>query len=395
MACLADLKLSNNKKIKVVHIQVLPKMSGVQQFSYRLLSNLPDNKYEKYILFSSTESVSAFQKISLIDNFSSKNIKIIWLDSLKRDIGMHDFRCLLDLYRIFKKYQFDIVHTNSTKPGIVARFAARLARVKKIIHTVHGIAFHNQQNFFKRLVFFIIESFFVPMSHYNVCVNKYYLKFYNKIPFSHALTIYNGMDFSLYSSEKSDAASLPLSLINKNDNSLHLLFVGRLDFQKDPLTLLAGFKLLLEKIVDIQCYLHIVGDGELFEQCKTYCVGSNIEDRVIFHGWVAQPQIFYSLCDVFVCSSVYEAFGFTLIEAGFYGLPIVATKVEGIPEVVVDGKTGILVPPSNPEKLSLAIENLICNPSLRESFGNNGKHYVINNFSIFKMVAEYESLYLG
>ena len=140
-------------KIKIAHVQVIPKLSGAQLFSLSLLSSLPNDVYEKYIIFSESETVTSQQKEEVIARFADAGVTIIWLKSLRRNIGLHDVQCFFELVSIFKDNGFDIVHTNSTKPGIIARIAARVAGVKKVVHTVHGIAYHANLPLLKRIFF--------------------------------------------------------------------------------------------------------------------------------------------------------------------------------------------------------------------------------------------------
>ena len=160
--------------MKKAHVQVKPILSGAQQISYDILSSLNGQDHELYIICSEFDENSH----EFIEKFSAINVEIITISSLKRELGLHDFKLGFDLYRVFKKHKFDIVHTNSTKPGIFARIAARLANIKKIIHTVHGIAFHKEVNFFARSIYCFLENFSTLFGHYNLSVNEFYKKYY-------------------------------------------------------------------------------------------------------------------------------------------------------------------------------------------------------------------------
>lgn len=383
------------KKIKIIHIQVVPKLSGVQLFTLHLLSALPDNLYEKYAVFSSIEEVSEIQKRELVEKFSAAKIKIIWFSSLKRNIGIHDACCFIDFYRLFKDNAFDIVHTNSTKPGIVARVAARVAGIKKIVHTIHGISYHAYIPIPKRVFYYLIEITSSLFGNYNICVNKFYLRFYSWIPLNKALTIYNGVDFNLLQKNREvSKLSSPRSLFSQQTD-FRILFVGRLDDQKDPITLLESFKILCENypIKNINYTLSMVGDGELSQAANKFCIDNSMQSVVKFHGWSTNPVSHYISSDLFVCSSIYEAFGFTFVEAAYFGLPIVASNVEGIPEVVLDGKMGYLVPAKAPALLAEAIYRIASNPEIRSRFSREGTVSVVERFSIETMVSSYRKIY--
>ncbi|MGL9750643.1 MAG: hypothetical protein ACR5LC_03615 [Symbiopectobacterium sp.] len=112
-----------------MHVQVIPKLSGVQQVSLDILSNLYGD-YDQYVIFGgSYEATPEF-----IARFESKGITVLFVKSLRREIGCLDINATCELFHLFKKYKFDIIHTNSTKPGIIARLSAKMAVCDYVIH---------------------------------------------------------------------------------------------------------------------------------------------------------------------------------------------------------------------------------------------------------------------
>ncbi len=380
-------------KLRVLHVQVIPKLYGAQTFSLELLSRLSEDKYDKYVLFSNSEFVTPEQRHEIVDRFSENHVQVLWMDTLKRNIGAHDISFIFDFIKLIKQYRFDIIHTNSTKPGISARIIARLMGVKRVIHTVHGIAYHSREPLIKRFLFYVLELFSTPFSHVTVSVNNYYLKYYRWLPFVDVKNIYNGVDFSLL--EKKALGSERANIIQECDNSIKVLFVGRLDNQKDPMTLLRAMKILIEKNANpkLKYSLSIVGDGVLESECRKFCFESNINEHVSFKGWVRDPYKYYLSADIFVMPSIYEALGYTFIEAAFFGLPIVATNVEGIPEVVIHKEMGLLVEPSSPQALADALQSLASDKSMREKFSRYGQEFVRKRFDMPEMMRCYEELY--
>ena len=168
--------LNSHKQKKIAHVQVIPKLSGVQRVSLDILSNLP-SYYDKYIIFGGDYEAEK----ELINECERNKIKVIFIEDLRREISFRDFNAFFNLLKLFNTMKFDIIHTNSTKPGIIARLAAKVARCKKIVHTVHGIAFHRFEKFPLRIIYLIIEAFCSFFSHYLISVNNYYLKYYPHI----------------------------------------------------------------------------------------------------------------------------------------------------------------------------------------------------------------------
>lgn len=366
---------------KLAHVLVLPKLAGSQQFCLTLLSSLTE--YDRYVLVSSSEDVDERQRQEFISRFEDAGVTIVWCKFLRRDIGFFDFKALAELYKIYKNYNFDIVHTNSTKPGIIGRIAAKFAGVNLIVHTVHGISFYKGQSNFKRFIYWLIEAIALQFGHINITVNKFYLKYYKCFFWKKNICIYNGI---LFPESTHFIDKYPLGAAKR------LLFVGRLDSQKDPLTLLKAFSMVVINFPDL--ILDIVGDGELHKDCCDYVKINNLQSNVIIHGWLDDPSTFYANADIFICPSKYEAFGLIFLEAAFFKLPIISTQVEGIPEVVINDVMGFLVEPSNPQALADKIVRLLENPDLRLKFGEEGRNIVMEKFDKSTMIEAYRALYI-
>jgi glycosyltransferase involved in cell wall biosynthesis len=366
---------------KILHILVLPKLTGCQKIAYEILSHLSEKEYDKYILFGKGSVLSDAAKC--IEVFEKAGVNILFSSNLKREIGIHDLFAFFEIYRLCKYHKFDIVHTNSTKPGIIGRMAAFLSGTPLVVHTVHGVAFHKYEQPIKRFFYYLCEFIASFFCHKIILVNKFYKKYYrlwkNKV-----VSIYNAIDYS----------QLPSLKYNRciNDQNVNLLFVGRLDIQKDPITLLKAFDIIVNDVKK-KCHLTIVGDGEYRDLCLSYIKQHNLESDVTMVGWVNDVSVYYSSHDIFCLSSIYESFGLVFLEAGYYELPSVATNVEGIPEVVEDGKTGYLVPPRNHQLLAEKLLILINSPQLRKQIGLAAKKKVITDFSIEKLIKSVEEIY--
>lgn len=362
--------------MKIAHVQVKPILSGAQQVSYDILASLSSERYKLYIICSDFDENSA----EFIEKFKSINVEIINIPMLKRQLGFHDVKCFFELYSLFRKYDFDIIHTNSTKPAILARVAARLAGCKKIIHTVHGIAFHKHISLLKRFIFYFAELFSLYFGHVNISVNKIYGKYY---PLSNTTTVYNGIDFS----------NLNFNKTKLNTGSVHFAFFARLDEQKNPLDFIrAIFLLKNEGFLNDKLSFSIAGDGELKEECELLIKEYNLQHYVKMVGWVNDKSAFFNTVDVLCQPSKWEAFGLVFIEAAFFEIPSIATNVEGIPEVVLDGITGLLCD-TNAISLKNCMIKFIENPNLIMEFGTKARVRAINEFNKQRMINQYTSIY--
>lgn len=374
------------KKIKIAHVQVIPIMSGVQTVSYNILKELPDDQYEKFMICGFDER----EEPKFFSDFSDINVKVIQVKSFRRQIGKLDFQAMKEISKILKENSFDIVHTNSTKPGVLVRILSRVHGVNKIIHTVHGIAFHNKEKFFKRSLYYLLEAFSSLFGHVNVTVNKCYTKYYPYLKSNNNICIYNGVDFK----------ALDESFVNqgvkqyKNEGEpIRIVFMGRLDSQKDPITLLKSANELINKRGISNVHFYFGGDGELYDECHSYIKNNNLSEHVTLLGWVTDKSGLLSKCDIFSMPSIYEAFGLVFVEAAHFSLPSVSTRVEGIPEVILDGETGLLVSEKDHIALSDKLELLITDSKLRKKFGKEAKIRAHREFSLDQMVQKYRALY--
>ena len=365
---------------KILHILVLPKMAGSQNVSFEILKSLPDNDYDKYVLFSDVEDCG--DRKECIKRFQEAGAKVLFSKKLKRNIGVHDIPATVEIYKLCKKEKFDIVHTHSTKPGIIGRIAATLAGVPFVIHTVHGLAFHNFIKFPKWQFYWLCEMLASIFCNKIVLVNKYYKRYFNWLG-GKVTTIYNGIDFSEYEPYAKETNSIT--------ESIKILFVGRLDTPKNPIMLLKAAEVVIKQYSNVE--FTIVGDGDLYNDCKIYIKNNGLSNNVKLLGWQNNVSKFYKTHDIFVLPSIYESFGLIFLEAGYYYLPSVTTNVEGIPEVVKDNYSGLLSNPNDVEAFANHIIQLIINPQLRCQMGINAHNRVVELFDIQKMTDAYSKIY--
>lgn len=177
---------------KILHIQVIPKLSGVQKVSLEILRKLPCDYYDKHILFGDIDDCG--DKQECISRFEEAGVHVMFSKHLRREICVEDIKAFKEIYGIIKKERFDIVHTNSTKPGIIGRIAATLAGTPYVVHTVHGLAFYHGLSKPKWIFYWCCEMFASFFCDRIVLVNNYYSRYFKM--FRNKLTvIYNGIDF--------------------------------------------------------------------------------------------------------------------------------------------------------------------------------------------------------
>jgi len=366
------------KKIKVLYVITSTGYGGAERLLLSHLKLLDQDKYCFYVC-------SLLEKPDDLQNEISNYAEIINLE-LKNKFNL---TVIPKLIKLINRIKPDIIHTHLFQ----ARFYTAIASIfsKSTILITHK---HNNVNLRKHNVFVVLErlgiTFYDKIIAISHAVAKS-LKSYELVPSKKIFVLHNGIDIAKFNVIKS-------SHRNSKKNQVVIGIVCRLEPQKGIIYLLLAMRIILAKFPNAK--LEIVGDGSLFRELVEYSKNLGISNSVKFFGKFADVIPFYKRMDVFVLPSLYEGFGIVLLEAMASGLPIVATNVDGINEVVVDGESGILIPPKNPEAIADAVLKIIENDQLSErlilrgyerakSFDIKENVYKLHNF--YKMLLGVES----
>ena len=211
------------------------------------------------------------------------------------------------------------------------------------------------------------------------------------VPPEHVVTVYNGVDVDEFPVASAEVAARARRAMGIPAEAPLLGSLGRLHPQKGFSDLLAALAQVRQRIPSVQLFL--AGDGESRESLEAQARSLGLCEAVTFAGTRANvPEILAAL-DVLVLPSLWEGMPNAVLEAMAAGLPVVATAVGGTPEAVVDGVTGLLVPPQDPGALACAIERLLRDPDLRRTMGQAGRRRVEQHFDVWETVRQVEDLY--
>ncbi len=269
------------------------------------------------------------------------------------------------------------VHTHDERPLIYAAPAARMARVRRVVHTRHrgaDLVTTSRQASLLRFASARADAF--------VCVSADAAALACKqgVPERAVRVVTNGIDLERFR-------------IGTYANAGPAVVVARLTAEKDVACLLEATALVVKQVPEFR--LLVAGDGpcrsDLEEQAARLGLNANAE----FLGTVRDVPPLLARGRLFVLPSRTEGISLTLLEAMASGLPIVATRVGGNPEVVAEGETGLLVPSENPAALASAIVRVYREPGLAERLGRAGRERVEEHFDLVRMIRQYEGLYLG
>jgi glycosyltransferase involved in cell wall biosynthesis len=374
------------KKVKVLHIITHLPIGGAQDNTLLTVEGLNPEKYQVTLLCGPEgDWLKRLQKINYV--------RSIYFKSLIRPVNpMFDLIAAIQIFSHIRSEKYQIVHTHSSKPGVIGRIAARLAGATVVIHTIHGFPFHK---FMPRFIYFLcvwLERFVSRLSDKIITVSNLNLEKAVQLklaPRNRFVNIYSGIQLEKFEFKKRQF-HIRQSLGLTNDHII-IGLIGRLFAQKAPQYFVKAVPEVIRHYPKTRYIL--VGDGELRQSLICLVKELHIQDYVQFLGFREDVPDILNILDIFVLTSLWEGLGRSLTEAMAMAKPVVATAVEGVPELVIHNKTGLLVPPCNESAIANAIIYLIRNPKKAKQMGQTAQKNVREKFSVNKMISDIDNLY--
>ena len=356
----------------LLYVVTLAEVGGAQSYVRDLLPAMREH-YDV--------TVAAHGEGPLRSAAAELGITFVPLRHVKRPVSVvQDPLGVLELTRLFRRVRPDIVHLNSSKAGVLGRIAASAARVPVRVFTAHGWAFKATSGAAAH-VYMWADRAVRPLTTMIVCVSQTELAVgldARVCVQARTTVIPNAVDVSALPAGRPGAAQ-----------RIEIVSVGRLAAPKDFSTLLAALALLQRG----RARLTVLGDGPQRPLLEQQVAELGLVDDVVLAGEVADVRPSLDQADVFVLSSTSEGMPISVLEAMAAGLPVVASAVGGLHEVVADGATGFLVPASQPEALAESLGRLVEDAQLRARLGAAGRQRAEDEFSLARWRAAHLDLY--
>lgn len=364
------------KKIKLLHIISRLDIGGAEKQLLSLVSNLDKEKYDVCVAYFEGEG-------ELRKEFEKRGIKI----KKYRFYGLWDVLLWWKLYKDMEANKYNIIHTHGFKADLWGAVVGRLAGVPTIISTVH-----NQEQYLNNPIIRLLEKWIIaPIDDTIIVVSGGVKRFLIKtsgIPEKKIKKVYYGINPVDIKIDAEQDIREELCI----DKDVPLIgCIGRLVKQKGHIYLIQAARKVLEKFPKVKFL--IIGKGKLEKNLKKLAQNSNLNSNIIFTGFRKDVYSIIDKLSLVVMPSLWEGFGLIFLEAMAMGKPIVATDVGGIPEVIENKETGILVSARNPEALAEAIICLLKDNSLAKRMGERGKVILKECFQSSKMAEEIERIY--
>lgn len=379
--------------MKVCHFITRMIVGGAQENTFLSARGLVEAGHECLLLSGPSEG----REGSLLQRMKNPGFAVMESPLFVREISpWTDLRAIHWLADFLKKERFDVIHTHSSKAGIVGRIAGRMAGVPLVVHTIHGLAFGPYDSFLKNQLYIRAERFAAKRCDriYSVAQAMIDQCLAAKIGRPEQFkVVYSGMELERFLDAQPDAALR--TELGIPENSRVIGAVARLFPRKGYEDFFPVAARVAQACPDVRFL--IMGDGPSRADYEKMTEELGIRDRVIFAGLVSPDRIaeYIALTDVVAHFSLKEGLPRVAVQALAEAKPVVAYPLDGTPEVVLDGRSGFLVQPGNHEAAAQALIRILEQPDERRKLGEYGRNLVRDKFPWRRMsdtlIADYEA----
>jgi glycosyltransferase involved in cell wall biosynthesis len=380
------VKASSNSKIKICHIITRLELGGAQQVTLDTLRYLDKDIFEKFLITNPDDFL-------VNDAKSMEGLKIYFIPELIREIKPYkDIVAFYKIYRVLRKIKPDIVHTHSSKAGILGRIAARKAGVPVVLHTYHGFSFHDFQNAVTKSLYIWIERIAAKFGTHFYAVSKANIEkgVKNKIFMAESCMLTrDAIHTSVFKTADSDSSKAREDLGIPNEAKI-VGMIACFKPQKSPEDFIYIAKLVLKGRDDIRFIL--VGDGILRNKLERLIKALDLEGYVILTGWREDIPNLIKSFDCFVLTSLHEGLPMVIPQAISAKVPVIASSVDGTCDIIEDGVNGFLVEPKDIDGFYRKILKVLSDHDFAKMLSEKA-YSKIDEFDIHEMVKRQSDFY--
>ena len=367
------------KKKRILH--VAQAAGGVDRYIRMLLKYLDKEKFENILVCSQDFREEDYD--SLVDSFEQIE--------LNRAIGANDLRSIVEVRKLIKKYNPDIVYAHSSKAGAITR-VADIGLKNHCVYNPHGWAFNMRCSAKKKAMYTAIEKIAAPFCDKIICISdaEKQSALDKKICREDKLqVIFNGVDIESY--ENGVRGAIKRKDLNIPEDAFVVGVVGRMSPQKAPDVFVKMAKQVKDEVPN--AHFIIVGNGNQEDEIRKYAEDNGFSNSLHITGWVDNPMSYVELFDVACLLSRWEGFGLALPEYMMAGKPIVASRVDAIPNIIQNGENGLLVEVDDDIGASKAVLRILREDGLRKKIVAQGLEDVHNRFNARRVSEEHSKLF--
>ncbi|OGS38847.1 MAG: hypothetical protein A2506_09395 [Elusimicrobia bacterium RIFOXYD12_FULL_66_9] len=373
-------------RLKVVHVVTRLDLGGAQQNTLHTVRSLDPKRFDAALVCG--EGGYLDEEVR-----GDEGLRTVFIDSLVREVSpLRDLLAMLEMRRLFSIERPVIVHTHSSKAGILGRLAATLAGVPIIVHTYHGFGFHDRQNPIAKSVYVLLERLCALATTRTIFVshaNQDYAARHGIRGAAEGVIIRSGVRLSDFPA-KVDAAALKTAA----GIGMHkpvVVSIGNLKPQKNAGDFIAAAAKAAERVPD--AHFVFLGEGPQRPRLEAKAFALGLHSRFHFLGWRRDGEQWLAAADVFALTSLWEGLPRSLVEAMKTGLPSVCYATDGVGDILKDGDNGFLIEPGDIAAFAERLVSLLTDEGLRRRLGAAAAASIGPEFDIDGMVRSQESLY--
>ncbi len=375
---------------KVLFLITKSNWGGAQRYVYDLATTLDPALFEVVVALGGSGELAKKLEVA--------GIRVLRIGSLQRDLSLKkELLSFWQIARVIRSERPDVLHVNSSKAGGIGACIGRLCRVRAVVYTAHGWAFNESRGRFGRTLVGFFHWLTIMFAHRTITV-------------SHALQTQMHWPFTQAKMQTVRLGRAPIDFKTKDDArqllEMHVTNMDRglVDFHDDPwvgtIAELHPIKNLLVAVAAIAALIHaipslryiIIGEGEQRTELTEQIKHLGLEEHVFLVGALPEAARFLPAFDLFVLPSRSEAAGYVLLEAGLAQVPVVATNVGGIPELITNTQTGLLVPADSTDALTAALRTLLADRDAGSDMAAT-LHATARTFTLAAMTEQTTKLY--
>ena len=384
--------ITTSQPIRVLHIITRMIVGGAQENTLLSVVGLDAMPEYEVTLLSGIDQGREGELLSQ----ARETTHLIVLPEMGRSINpFSDLIAFWKLYKLIKKGRYHIVHTHSSKAGVLGRLAAWLAGTPLIVHTLHSLVFHDYQPWIVNRSWWLVKKICAPVTDFFISVSAVISEKAIAAGIAEPekfRTIYSGMELDWFLNAQFDAKKIKQEFGIPLDSPV-VGKIARLFPLKGHDQLMDAAPEIVKRIPNVRFFL--IGDGILLEHLEERARKYGILDNFVFAGLIDRTRIpeMISAMDVVVHTSLREGLARVLPQSLAMGKPCVSFDIDGAREVVINDKTGYLVEAFDSVGLANGVVRLLEDKELRKQFGENGRRHVDPNFRAEKMVADISEVY--
>ena len=386
---------TQEQRIKVLYVITKSNFGGAQRYVYDLSTALPKERFDVTVACGGT-GVPGSESGRLAELLTNAHIRTIHISELGRDISLlHDWHAFRALITLCKTERPDILHLNSSKVGGLGGLAGRISGVPHIIYTAHGWAFWENRSPIVTIAIKIISWLTVALSHTTICISEFdrdNVRWMKGVQ-SRLRVIKNGVSpftpleriparNTLFSPEQQRA----------HENDFWLLSIGELHANKHYLFALECVA-EYNRSHDRKIFYAIIGMGEMKDAIEQYIGAHSMHSSVTLLGFIPEARTYLKAFDTLFLPSRKEGVPYVVLESGYASTPVIASNVGGIPEIIPNEQTGLLINPTDKDGVVHTLETMVYNADVRSAMARKLHERVVRLYDQQDMVTKTIDIY--